>query len=159
MNWKQLSEKFFFLPEEIEFEEVNQLDLHYEVELPDSYKSFIRYFGAGTLGNFFHFHPPAHMNTHGERLNPFLDNELKEMIDENDSGEILIFAETDNGDMLGWRLNEMNGNLEPKVYQIPARSFYVEEYSNDVKDLIVKLIQDPPDHLVDMKLTYLRRCS
>lgn len=158
MNWKQLSEKFFFLPEEIEFEEVNQLDSHYEVELPDSYNLFLEHFGAGTLGSFFHFHPPAHMNTHRERLAPFLDAELNEMMDENDSGEILIFADTDNGDMLGWKLNEMNSASEPEVYQIPARSFDVEEYASGIKNLIINLVQNPPDHLTEMKLTHLKRC-
>ncbi len=157
MNWEQISEEFFFLPEEIEFRDVNQINPYYGVEIPDSYSLFLEHFGAGTLGNFFHFHPPAHMNTHRERLEPFLDDELNEMIDENDSGEILIFADTDNGDMLGWKLDEMRGTNEPLIYQVPARSFDVKKYASDVKDLIVKLVQNPPNHLVDMKLTYLKR--
>jgi len=159
MNWKQLSEKFSFLPEEIQFENENQLSAHYEVKLPDSYNLFLKYFGAGTLGNFFHFHPPGHMNTHRERLGSALDDELTEMIEENDSGEILIFADTDNGDMLGWKLDEMTEEQEPTVYEIPTRTFDVEEYARDIKDLIINLIQDPPSHLTEMKYTHLKRCA
>lgn len=158
MNWNQLSEHFTFLPEQIDFQNQNKLSAHYKVSAPHSYTLFLEYFGAGTLGDFFHFHPLGHMNTHRERLEPYLDDELNEMIDEHDSGDILIFADTDNGDRLGWKLDEMRGEQEPRIYEIPTRTFNVEEYARDIKDLIITLIQNPPDHLTSMKLTHLKRC-
>ena len=157
--FKELAKNFTFLPEEIQFYNQNELSLHYGVKLPESYFAFLNSFGAGTLGGFFQFHPPGHMNTHRERLEPFMDDELSEMVDENDSGDILIFATTDNGDMLGWKLEEMKLNIEPKIFEIPTRTFDVNEIANNVGDLISGLIENPPNHLLNMKLTHLKRCS
>jgi len=158
MLLKELAKSFTFLPEEIEFYNQNELCPHYEVKLPESYIAFLNYFGAGTLGNFFQFYPPAQMNTHRERLEPFIDDELNEILDENDSGDILIFATTDNGDMLGWKLEEMKLNREPRVFEIPTRTFEVREIGNDVGDLIRSLVENPPSHLLNMELIHLKRC-
>jgi len=158
MSLNELAKKFTFLPEEIEFYKQNDLSSRYEVELPESYIAFLNYFGAGTLGNFFQFHPPAHMNTHREKLEPFVDDELNEIINVNDSGDILIFATTNNGDMLGWKLEEMRLNREPRVFEVPARTFDVREIANNVADFISSLIESPPSHLLNMELTHLKRC-
>lgn len=131
----------------------------YPLILPDSYTAFLQHFGAGYLGGFFHIHPPQHMNTHKERLLEYMDDELEALLVENNSGEILIFADSDNGDSLGWRLSDFGGEQEPKVLKIPARSFEAEIIALNVQDLLIKMIETPEQFWVKFKLTHRREYS
>jgi len=98
-----------------------ELNPSYGVELPPSYLGFMKELGPGTLGGFLHFQPPGYLNSYRERMAPFLDSELEAAL--VDSGEILIFADSDNGDCCGWQLAELGRSAEPEVVRIPPRSF------------------------------------
>ena len=98
------------------------------------------------------------MNTHREKLEPFVDDELNEIINLNDSDDILIFSTTDTGDMFGWKLEKMRLNREPRVFEVPTRTFDVREIANNVADFIRSLIESPPSHLLNIELTHLKRC-
>jgi len=154
MNWTDLTKRFKFSKDPIIFETLNNLDPIYEVNLPESYQDYLKHFGAGFLGGFYHFHSPADMNTHRERLAPFEDTELDQILKENDSGEVLIFATSENGDMLGWRLSEFNNPDEPRILKIPARSFEVVELASNVKELIEKMTVTPYDFWMKFSMTH-----
>jgi len=115
------------------FEKLHNLDPVYEVNLPESYQEYLEHFGAGFLGGFY---------------------ELDHMLKENDSGEILIFATSENGDMLGWRLSEFNNLDEPRILKIPTRSFEVVELASNVKKLIQQMIITPSKFWMKFSMTH-----
>ena len=156
MNWTEIEQSFQISPENSGKLQTWQFDKKYKAGVPQSYLTFLESFGPGTLGDFFDFLPPHLANTHEERLEPFMDEELKSLIDEGGSGDILIFATTANGDMFGWKLTELRLEGEPQVYQIPAGSFDCTEAADDVKQFIEQLISSRPTHLENMPLIHKR---
>lgn len=108
----------------------------YGVQLPASYEAFMQLFGPGTLGGFLHVHPVPALQTHRERLRPFLDEELEALL--ADTGDVLIFADSDNGDMCGWQLADLRASPEPPVVRVS--DFDGQVLAPSVTDLLVRLI-------------------
>ncbi len=77
-----------------------------ELRLPASYLVFMEVFGPGSLGDFIHLGPPAELSSR-ERI------QLA-----HESGRIVIFAETDNGDALGWLASNLDRSTEPPVLRV-----------------------------------------
>lgn len=109
-----------------------------EIELPPSYRSFMRVVGPGTLSGFVRLQPPGNMSLYRERLAPFMDAELAEAL--ADSGDVLIFADSDNGDYCGWHLEELRQVAEPRVVRIAPRSFDANDAAPDFPSFIDRLI-------------------
>lgn len=108
----------------------------YGVALPPSYQEVIQRFGAGTFGGFLHFLPVTELCTHRHRLEPFLDAELEQCLEE--SGDILIFAVTDNGDLCGWALNSLQTESEAPVIRLV--DFEVQPLAPSVLALMARLV-------------------
>jgi hypothetical protein len=111
------------------------IDRRYGVQLPPSYVAFMELLGPGTLGGFLHVHPVPALQTHRERLQPFLDEALEALLDE--TGDVLIFADSDNGDMCGWHLADLRVSPEPVVVRVS--DFESERLAASVTELIVRL--------------------
>ena len=93
------------------------------VEIPAAYLQFLRILGPGSWGGFLHFHALEHLSTHEELLEPFMDEDLQDMLDP--TADVLVFASSDNGDMCGWHLHDLI-RLPPDespVIRIAPRSF------------------------------------
>ena len=100
-----------------------QLQSSHAVEIPSAYLDFLHLLGPGSWGGFLHFHALEHMSTHEELLAPFMDEDLQEMLEP--TADVLVFANSDNGDMCGWHLHDlirMSPDVCP-VIRIPPRSF------------------------------------
>lgn len=101
-------------------------------------------------------------HTTADSLKPileYMDDELEALLVENNSGEILIFADSDNGDSLGWRLSDFGGEQEPKVLKIPARSFEAEIIALNVRDLLTKMIEAPKRFWLHFKPKHHKKYS
>ncbi|WP_407568759.1 hypothetical protein [Deinococcus altitudinis] len=104
--------------------------------LPASYEALMELFGPGTLGGFLHVHPASDLQLHRERLQPFLDEELEALLAE--TGDVLIFADSDNGDMCGWSLAELKAGSEPPVWWVS--DFEMGVLAGSVTDLTERLL-------------------
>jgi hypothetical protein len=108
MKATTLTKKYSFLsvPRPVDLEQAQQFVANqYGIRLPPSYTEFMLHFGPGTLGGFLHMLLPSHLQTHRDRLEPFMDEELEALL--GDTGEILVFATTNNRDMCGWQLADL----------------------------------------------------
>ncbi|WP_022803083.1 SMI1/KNR4 family protein [Deinococcus ficus] len=101
----------------------------YGVELPASYLAFLVEVGPGDLGGFLHFPPVTALQTHRERLLPFLDADMEALL--APTGDVLVFADSVNGDMCGWSLQSLRRGGEVPVICVNdfegrevARSFH-----------------------------------
>ena len=121
--------------------ESEQINQQYSVTIPASFIYFFDLFGPGTLGGFLHFLPVRWFKTHAERLEGFLDDEIRLSLEDEQSGDILIFATTDNGDLFGWKLPALRGQSEPEVVRIYYRSFEYELYAPTFKDFIKGIVE------------------
>ncbi|MFB9991552.1 SMI1/KNR4 family protein [Deinococcus oregonensis] len=110
----------------------------YGVALPPSYQEVIRAFGAGTLGGFFHLLPVTEVHTHRHRLAPFLDREVEQWLEEEGSGDVLIFAVTNNGDLCGWPLDALQTGSEAPVVRL--MDFEVQPLAPSVLVLMAQLV-------------------
>ncbi|THF68963.1 SMI1/KNR4 family protein [Deinococcus sp. Arct2-2] len=90
----------------------------YGAALPLAYQELIRALGAGTFGGFLHLLPVTEVHTHRHRLAPFLDAEVEQWLEEEGSGDVLIFAVTDNGDLCGWPLDALRTGSEAPVVRL-----------------------------------------
>ena len=93
------------------------------VEIPAAYLQFLRILGPGSWGDFLHFQALEHLSTHEELLAPYMDEDLQEMLEP--TADVLVFANSDNGDMCGWHLHDLI-RLPPDecpVIRIAPRSF------------------------------------
>jgi hypothetical protein len=120
--------------------ESESIKQQYAVTIPNSYIYFMELFGPGTLGGFLHFLPIQWLNTHEERLEGVLDAEGHSFLEEEESGDILIFATTDNGDLFGWKLPALRTQPEPEVMRIYYRSFEYEIYAPTFKDFMEGIV-------------------
>lgn len=107
----------------------------YGVALPPSYQEVMRVFGAGTFGGFLHLLPVTELQTHRQRLEPFLDTELEEWLEE--SGDVLVFAVSDNGDLCGWALDSLQTTNEAPVVWLT--DFEVQPLAPSALALMVRL--------------------
>mgnify|MGYP001602162934 CR=1 FL=1 len=100
-----------------------RLRSNHSVEIPSAYLNFMHLLGPGSWGGFLHFHALQHMSTHEELLAPFMDEDLQEMLEP--TADVLVFANSDNGDMCGWYLHDLIRMApdECPVIRIPPRSF------------------------------------
>lgn len=108
----------------------------YGVALPPSYQEVMQVFGAGTFGGFLHLLPVTELQTHRHRLEPFLDSELEQWLEE--SGDVLIFAVSDNGDLCGWALDSLQTTNEAPV--VLLIDFEVQPLAPSVLALLVRLV-------------------
>lgn len=100
-----------------------QLQSSHAVALPSAHRHFMRIVGPGSWGSFLHFHAMEHMSTHEELLAPFMDEDLEQMLEP--TADVLVFANSDNGDMCGWHLHDLV-RMPPDdcpVIRIAPRSF------------------------------------
>jgi len=114
-----------------------ELSDKYAVRLPHSYRCFMEVFGPGTLSGFLHFSPPYYLNTYGYRMSPFTNELEPRALD--DSGEVLIFANSDNGDFCGWRLSDLTSDA-PAVVGILPRSFDTYPVARDFDQFFESLL-------------------
>ena len=93
-----------------------QLMAHRElgVELPRSYVEFVSLFGAGTVGGFLHIHAAHALQTHRSRIEHLLGQEDAEHL-LGSTGDVVVFADSNNGDMCGWHLADLRTQREPEV--------------------------------------------
>jgi hypothetical protein len=119
MKATTLTKKYSFLsaPRPVDLEQAQQFVVNqYGIRLPPSYTEFMLHFGPGTLGGFLHMLLPSHLQTHQERLEPFMDDELRVLLE--DTGNILVFATTNNKDMCGWQLADLKQLPEAPVIRV-----------------------------------------
>jgi len=69
-------------------------------ELPAALAMFYRAAGVGTLGGFLHFVAPQYMSSHAELIGHLLDEDDQPRIEP--TADVVVFAQSDNGDMCGW---------------------------------------------------------
>jgi hypothetical protein len=141
--WEDLKDKFNFQelqtdPNLTEGKEIARQQ--YAINYPESYINFMEIFGVGTLGGFLHFPASNYLNTHKERLEPFIDEDINSFLEEEGSGDILGFAYTDNGNWFGWHLSALRLSSEPEVIHIPYRSFECHLYSATFQDFIQQIV-------------------
>lgn len=111
------------------------------VKLPESYLSFMRILGPGSWGGFLHFEAVQYLSTHAELLSTFMDDDLKEMLEP--TADVLVFANSDNGDMCGWHLHDLARMPadDCPVIRIAPRSFDEELIAKTTADFFEKLGQ------------------
>ena len=111
------------------------------VKLPESYLSFMRILGPGSWGGFLHFEAVQYLSTHAELLSTFMDDDLKEMLEP--TADVLVFANSDNGDMCGWHLHDLTRTPadDCPVIRIAPRSFDGELIAKTTAEFFEKLGQ------------------
>jgi hypothetical protein len=130
-----LTKKYSFIsaPKTVDVERFQQFIFdNYSLTLPPSYWQFMRHFGPGTLGGFLHMLLPGHLQTHRERLEPFMDEELEALL--VDTGDILVFATTNNRDMCGWQLADLKRMEEAPI--ICVDGFEAQVMASSVLELV-----------------------
>lgn len=71
--------------------------------LPVALAELYQTIGVGTFGSFLHFEPPDGILTHRGLIEHLLDDDDEDLLEE--TGDVLMFARSDNGDMCGWHPN------------------------------------------------------
>ena len=123
-SWRRLFERLGSPPVTISAWGPGAFDLapQYDADLPPTSRDFMGVLGPGTLGGFLHFQPPRYLNTTHERMSPFIaEMDPADVPDASD--EVLVFADSDNGDQCGWLLTDLRSNSEARVVRFPPRSF------------------------------------
>jgi hypothetical protein len=119
--WDELVQRFLFIGGERVDCDLVTVEKKRKARLPSSYERLMETFGPGTFNGFWRVHAPARMDTYGERMKGLaVPKKWKSTVEEN--SDQLIFASSDNGDELAFRLRDLKRG-EPDIFHLPPRSY------------------------------------
>jgi hypothetical protein len=119
--WDELVQRFVFLGGDLVAVDLVAVEKKRKARLPSSYERLMETFGPGTFNGFWHVHAPLRMGTYGERMRGLpVPKKWKATVEEN--SDQLIFASSDNGDQLAFRLRDLKRG-EPDIFHLMPRTY------------------------------------